>query len=87
MPKPWKHDIDLTFKEGTPERERNRTIAAQALGVHYKDGKNKVNVLVDGGIRVEAYVQNNIIRIMECVAEIPLERRIGKFTALPTSNP
>jgi hypothetical protein len=82
MAKIWKPDIDLTFKEGVSENERNRTIAAQALGIHYKTGKIKVNVLVDGSVRVEASVQNHLIRIMECIAEIPLERRIGRFVAV-----
>jgi len=79
MAKVWKAALDLTFNEGEKPEHKHHTIASMALDAHYKTGDKKINVLVDGAVRVEVQITNNCVRIMECVAEIPLVRELGSF--------
>ncbi|MCI0563669.1 MAG: hypothetical protein MN733_34785, partial [Nitrososphaera sp.] len=75
MARVWNSDYDITFtNEDTMTRYKKLAEIAHLVSI--KKNKSRVNIMVDGGIRVEAQVTNNGVRLMECVAEIPFKRSI-----------
>ncbi|MCI0564034.1 MAG: hypothetical protein MN733_36625 [Nitrososphaera sp.] len=75
MARVWNSDSDITFTD-EDKTTRHKKLAEIAHLVSVQKNKNRVNIMVDGAIRVEAQVTNNGVRLMECVAEVPFKRSI-----------
>jgi hypothetical protein len=76
MARVWTPDCDATFKVTTTRTERYDLLAKMALVFSEKLNIRKVNILVDGCVRVEAAVNHDCVRIMEETAVIKLRKTI-----------